>query len=80
MQANTQRKAMHKLRFLRKKLKISQLHLARLLGVSKTMIYYYENKYFNPSIEIANKIIKLGARIKIDIKLEELITDLEKNK
>lgn len=57
------------IKFRRKELKITQLHLAELAGVSKNTIYKIERGEANPSLDILTRIGDvLGLRLRMDIK------------
>lgn len=47
------------LRTWRKEKKISQLELAQLIGVRRETIVHLENNRYNPSLEMALKIVQV---------------------
>ncbi|MDX9695097.1 MAG: helix-turn-helix transcriptional regulator [Bacteroidales bacterium] len=53
----------------RKALRINQLHLAEMAGISKNTLYKIERGQANPTIEVLKKVLDiLGLEIKLEVK------------
>lgn len=53
----------------RNALRINQLHLAEMAGISKNTLYKIERGQANPTIEVLKKVLDiLGLEIKLEVK------------
>lgn len=66
---------MNAIQHLREKLNLTQTEFGKKIGVSRPMIFRYENGWNNPSISVANRIIKLADKYGLKLTLSMIILE-----
>lgn len=64
-----------KLKEIRKKLGMTQIKMAEMLGVTQGMIPHYEKSEVYPTYKVIKIYMRLAKEVKVPLKIEELLRE-----